>query len=48
MNATELARNKFSALFAAHAAKDLHAAAQPQKPAMKTVKKTATKDVKPQ
>ena len=39
MNATELARNKFDALFAAHDAKDMRAAAQQQKPALKTVKK---------
>jgi hypothetical protein len=48
LNATELARNKFNALFAAHDAKDIRAAARQQKPAFKTVKKAATKNVKPQ
>ena len=48
MNTTELARNKFNALFAAHDAKDIRADAQQQKPIMKTVKKTATNNVKPQ
>jgi hypothetical protein len=47
LNATELARNKFNALFAAHDAKDIRAAAQEQKPAFKTIKKEATKNVKP-
>jgi hypothetical protein len=46
LNATELARNKFNALFAAHDAKDIRAAAQQQKSALKTVKKAATKNVK--
>jgi hypothetical protein len=48
LNATELARNKFNALFAAQDAKDIRATAQQQKPALKTVKKAATKNVKPQ
>jgi len=48
LNAAELARNKFNALFAAHDAKDIRAAAQQQKSASKTVKKVATKNVKPQ
>ncbi|MBZ5699726.1 MAG: hypothetical protein LAN18_14400 [Acidobacteriia bacterium] len=48
MNANELARNKFNALFAAQDAKDIRAAAQQQKPPLKTVKKAATKTVKPQ
>jgi hypothetical protein len=52
LNATELARNKFNALFAAHDAKDIRAAAQQQNSALKTVKKAvnkvATKNVKPQ
>ena len=48
MNATELARNKFNALFAAHDAKDIRAAAQPQKSESKTVTKAARKNVKPQ
>jgi hypothetical protein len=48
LNATELARNKFNALFAAHDAKDIRAAAQQRKSALKTVKKAATKNVKPQ
>jgi hypothetical protein len=39
LNATELARDKFNALFAAHDAKDTRAAAQRQKPPLKTVKK---------
>ena len=43
MNATELARNKFNALFAAHDAKDIRAAVRHQKPTLKTVKKPATK-----
>ena len=47
MNATELARNKFNALFAAHDAKDIRAAAQEQKPASKTIENQATKNVKP-
>ena len=47
MNATELARNKFKALFAAHDAKNISGAAQQQKPAMKTRKKPVTKNVKP-
>ena len=48
MNPTELARNKFNALFAAHDAKDIHAAAGEQKPALNTVKKEEKKDVEPQ
>jgi hypothetical protein len=48
LNATELARNKFNALFAAHDAKDVHAAEQHRKPALKIVKKDGTKNVKPQ
>jgi hypothetical protein len=48
LNATELARNKFNALFAAHDAKDVRAAAQQRKSALKTVKKAAMKNVKPQ
>jgi hypothetical protein len=48
LNATELARNKFEALFTAHDAKDIRAAARQQKAALKTVKKPATKDIKPQ
>ena len=48
MNATELARNRFNALFATHDAKDIRAAAQQRKSALKTVKKAATKNVKPQ
>ena len=43
MNATELARDKFSALFAAHDAKDIRAAAQQQESALKTVKKSDKK-----
>ena len=35
MNATELARDKFNALFAAHDEKDTRAAAEEQKPALK-------------
>ncbi len=48
MNATELARNKFNALFAAHDAKDIRAAAEEQESALKTVKKEAKKNVEPQ
>ena len=43
MNATELARDKFNALFAHHDAKDTRAAAEEQKPALKTVKKADKK-----
>ncbi len=48
MNATELARNKFNALFADHDAEDTRAAARQQKPALKAVKKAAMKKIKPQ
>jgi hypothetical protein len=48
VNATELARNKFNALFADHDAEDTRAAARAQKPALKTVKKAATENLKPQ
>jgi len=48
MNATELASDKFSALFAAHDAKNIGVAAHQQKPALKTAKKAATKTVKSQ
>ena len=48
MNATELARDKFNALFAAQDAKDVRVAAEEQKSALKTVKKSATKHVKSQ
>jgi hypothetical protein len=48
VNATELARNKFNALFADHDAEDTRAAARQQKPALKTVKKASTLKVKPQ
>ena len=48
MNATELARNKFNALFAAHDAKDIRAAAKEQKLASKTAKRKAKKNVDPQ
>lgn len=48
MNATELARNKFNALFATHDAKDIRAAAEEQKSALKAVKKEEKKNVKPQ
>jgi hypothetical protein len=46
LNATELARDKFNALFAAHDAKDIRADAQQQESALKTVKKSATKNSK--
>jgi hypothetical protein len=46
LNATELARNKFNALFAAHDAKDLRAATEKQEFALKTAKKEAKKNVK--
>jgi len=39
LDATELARNKFNALFAAHDAKDISAATQEKKPALKTKRK---------
>jgi hypothetical protein len=39
LNATELARSKFKALFAAHDAKDIRAGAEEQKPTLNTVKK---------
>jgi hypothetical protein len=48
LNANELARNKFNALFAAHDAKDMRAAAEKQKSALKTAKKEAKKNVKRQ
>ena len=48
MNATELARNKFNALFAAHDAKDIRVDAKQPNSASKTVKKAATKNAKPQ
>jgi hypothetical protein len=48
VNATEIARNKFNALFADHDAKDTHAETHHQKPAVKTVKKRATEKVQPQ
>ena len=47
MNATELARNKFNALFAAHDAKDIRGAAEDQELAVKRLKKAVTKNVKP-
>jgi hypothetical protein len=47
LNATELARNKFKALFATHDAKDIRAAAEEQKSALNTVKKEAKKNVEP-
>jgi hypothetical protein len=46
LNATELARNKFNALFAAHDAKDIRAAAEEQKSALKTVEKETKKNLK--
>ena len=48
MNAAELARNKFNALFAAHDAKDQRAAAEEQRPASKTTKRETGKNVDPQ
>jgi hypothetical protein len=48
LNAIELARNKFNALFAAYDAKDIRAAAHQQESALKTVKKAAKKNVKTQ
>jgi hypothetical protein len=48
MNATELARNKFNALFADHDAKDTRAEPRQQKPSLKAVKKAAMEKVKPQ
>jgi hypothetical protein len=47
MNATELARNKFNALFADHDAEETRAEPRQQKAALKTVKKTATENVQP-
>jgi hypothetical protein len=46
LNATELARDKFNALFAAHDAKDIRAAAEEHESALKIVKKSATKNSK--
>lgn len=46
MNANELARDKFNALFTPHDAKDKRAAAQQQKIALKTGKKATPKKVK--
>jgi hypothetical protein len=43
LNATELARNKFNALFADHDAKDERVAEQQQKPPLKIVKKADKK-----
>jgi hypothetical protein len=43
LNATELARDKFNALFAVQDAKDLRAAERQLKPPLKTVKKAVTK-----
>lgn len=48
MNATELARDKFNALFATHDAKNVRTAAQEQKSALNTVKKAAAKNAKPE
>jgi hypothetical protein len=48
LNATELARDKFNALFAAHDAKNEREASQEEKLALKTDKKATTKNVKPQ
>jgi len=48
VNATEIARNKFNALFADHEAEDTRAAARQQKPALKAIKKAAMKKIKPQ
>jgi hypothetical protein len=39
MNADELARNKFNALFAAHDAKDIRTGAEEKKPALNVAKK---------
>jgi hypothetical protein len=43
LNPTELARNKFDALFAAHDAKDMRAIEQQQKPQLKIAKKADKK-----
>jgi hypothetical protein len=43
LDATELARNKFKALFAAHDAKDMRASEQQQKPQLKIAKKANKK-----
>jgi hypothetical protein len=48
LNATELARNKFNALFAAHDAKDIQAAADEQRSGLKTVEKETNKNMKRQ
>jgi hypothetical protein len=48
LNATELARNKFDALFADHDAKAISPLAKQQKPALKAAKKAIKKNVKPQ
>jgi hypothetical protein len=47
LNATELARAKFNALFAAHDAEDERATSREEKLELKTSKKAATKNVKP-
>jgi len=46
LDAIELAREKFNALFAAHDAKDIRSAAEEQKSALKTVKKEGKKEGK--
>jgi hypothetical protein len=43
LNATELARNKFNALFAHHDEKDTRAGSEEQKPPVKIVKKADKK-----
>jgi hypothetical protein len=47
LNATELARDKFNALFAAYDARDKRATAQEEKLALKTSRKATTKNLKP-
>jgi hypothetical protein len=46
MNSTELARNRFNSLFAAHDAKDGQPAAEQKKPALTPAKKARAKKAK--
>jgi hypothetical protein len=48
LNATELARNKFDALFADHDTKAVRSPAKQPKPILKTVKKVIKNDAKTQ
>jgi hypothetical protein len=48
MNSSELARNRFNSLFAAHDAKNAPAAAQEKRPPLKKIKEATTKNVRAQ